>query len=59
MKTDNLKFYRCPISGDQLELEKSSTIADGKVTEGTLLSKKINKKYLNVMLGKKNIRYKL
>ncbi|MBI5590635.1 MAG: class I SAM-dependent methyltransferase [Deltaproteobacteria bacterium] len=46
MKVSNLIYYRCPISGDELELEKSSLIIDGNVREGVLLSKKIGKKYL-------------
>jgi ubiquinone/menaquinone biosynthesis C-methylase UbiE len=45
MKTANLKNYRCPISGDELELEKSSTVVDDKVIEGSLLSLKIGRKY--------------
>ena len=45
MKVNNLIHYRCPLSGNELELEKSSTIVDGKVIEGVLLSKTIGKKY--------------
>jgi ubiquinone/menaquinone biosynthesis C-methylase UbiE len=46
MKVHNLKYYRCPITGEELELDKSSVIIDGKVIEGVLLSKKSKKKYL-------------
>ena len=45
MRVDNLIYYRCPISGDKLELEQSSIIIDGKVIEGVLLSKRIGGKY--------------
>lgn len=45
MKIENLKKYRCPISGDELELAESATIIDDKIMEGVLLSNNINKKY--------------
>ena len=45
MKIENLKIYKCPISGGELELDKSSTIDHGKVMEGVLISKEINRKY--------------
>lgn len=45
MKVENLENYRCPISGDKLELDISSKIIDRKVIDGVLLSKKIKKKY--------------
>ncbi len=45
MRVDNLIHYRCPISGDKLELEQSPAIVAGKVIEGVLLSKNIEKKY--------------
>lgn len=40
MKIENLKNYRCPISGDKLEIDKSSMIIEDKIIEGILLSKK-------------------
>lgn len=45
MKVNNLIYYRCPISGGELELETPSSIIDGKVIEGVLLSKNIGRKY--------------
>jgi len=45
MKVSNLQIYRCPISGDELKLEESATIVDGKVVEGVLLSENNGKKY--------------
>lgn len=45
MKLNNLINYRCPITGDELELVESSTIIDGRVIEGVLLSKNIGRKY--------------
>jgi len=45
MKVENLTKYRCPISGEELELEKSAIIIDGKVIEGVLFSKNIARKY--------------
>lgn len=46
MKINNLPIYRCPISGDQLILDKSSEISQDKVIQGFLLSKNIKRKYL-------------
>ena len=45
MKVENLKIYRCPITGGELELEKSTKIVEGNIVEGILLSNKVNKKY--------------
>jgi ubiquinone/menaquinone biosynthesis C-methylase UbiE len=45
MKLDNLVKYKCPISGDKLEMDASSKIIDGKVIEGVLLSKAVDRKY--------------
>jgi ubiquinone/menaquinone biosynthesis C-methylase UbiE len=45
MKVNNLLKYKCPITGDKLEIDGSSEIVDGKIYEGILLSKNINKKY--------------
>jgi len=45
MKIENLKNYRCPISGDKLEIDKSSMIIEDKIIEGILLSKNIKRKY--------------
>ncbi|TAL65605.1 MAG: methyltransferase domain-containing protein [Bacteroidetes bacterium] len=45
MKVSNLSKYRCPISGEELEIDKSSKIIDGKVEDGFLLSKNTQKKY--------------
>jgi ubiquinone/menaquinone biosynthesis C-methylase UbiE len=45
MKLSNLLYYRCPISGAELELDKSSTIIDGKVIDGVLFSKNSERKY--------------
>ena len=45
MKINSLIKYRCPISGDKLELDKSSKISAGKIIEGILVSRNINRKY--------------
>jgi SAM-dependent methyltransferase len=45
MKIINLEIYKCPISGDTLELDKSSTVIEGEVKEGILFSTSIGKKY--------------
>jgi ubiquinone/menaquinone biosynthesis C-methylase UbiE len=45
MKVNNLVKYRCPISGDELQIAESSEIIDGKIFEGTLLSKNNNRKF--------------
>lgn len=45
MKINNLHIYRCPISGNELKLEKNATIVDGKVMEGLLFSEKIGRKF--------------
>lgn len=46
MKVESLQDYRCPVSGDELELEASANIKDGVIMEGALLSKTLGKKYL-------------
>ena len=45
MKIENLEKYRCPISGEKLELDESSKIEDNKVLEGVLHAVKSNKRY--------------
>lgn len=45
MKIENLKNYRCPFSGSELELEKNAIIADGRVIEGVLKPKNTESKY--------------
>lgn len=45
MNVENLKKYRCPISGGELVLDKSSEIVGGKIIEGVLLSSKVDRKY--------------
>jgi len=46
MDVNNLAKYRCPISGDKLGIDDSSKISEGKIMEGFLISKRINRKYL-------------
>src|ERR1035437_63597 len=45
MRVSNLAKYRCPISGEGLELDKSSEIISGKIRDGILLSRGNQRKY--------------
>lgn len=45
MKVNYLANYRCPVSGNELKLDKSATIIDGDVIEGVLFSENSERKY--------------
>ena len=47
MKINNLQYFKCPLSGSELELEiNSSEVSNGEVLEGILISKKSNSRYV-------------
>jgi ubiquinone/menaquinone biosynthesis C-methylase UbiE len=45
MKINNLTKYRCPISGNELDIDETSTIINDEVIDGILFSKNNNRKY--------------
>jgi ubiquinone/menaquinone biosynthesis C-methylase UbiE len=45
MEINNLIKYRCPISGEKLELVETSKMIGNKILKGVLRSKNINKEY--------------
>jgi len=45
MRKGNLEMYRCPLSGERLELIEVKESLDSRVVEGILYSKKANKRY--------------
>lgn len=46
MKRENLSMYRCPLTGDKLEISSITESDDSNIIEGVLYSKVINKTYL-------------
>ena len=45
MKRESLSFYRCPLTGNELEISNVTESDDSKIIVGTIHSKEINKDY--------------